>query len=933
PSKHWLPNDIGLRQPDGVSLHPDGRYLAVADRKSGRDGDGLVALNVAVLDLTNDEVAQQLVFDQRDVINAGFLDTSQAPGIRQVSLNRVTWLKDKDGIFLVAGGVAWCQIGLEERTVGTVDRRRLDNCLVRWRFDPESTERSEPIMIRAGLHRIMDLKTDNASSQIIYASQRRVAAIDKDGRATPDGGEGGGFKVVGQLFDFRDRRKAVRNDVEQYLDFATSTDDGSIFFEGFQSSDRQPGKLTFDPKRLSLSRYGELPDSARAPLGDPLHVSHARFWKNQRQPPELFGLADALPTLTVDRYRSVATTEDGFAAIGSANFIRVLKVEDGDVVHRCELRVAEEAFRINMSNDGSLVIVAHSDGTIRWYGVTYSSSAAGAKGCDIKLRLAVTLREVRPGSGEWTWIAVVPGSGHFAADPNARNLIEWQVEGPRGQVERVDTRLVWQSLLRPSVVRKAATKTVTKAGVSDKLLAKIRENIDPSRVDVLTPQIRTAVQKPSLAAEILLSGENLKGRNLWIRTGGGIGIAKVLGNNEIAANLPIKLDERTQLKVTLTLPPSMRRSRGEKQICFHIDRWPKSCHTILWAGPLAPPKPRKLHGVVVGVADYASDRLNLGATDNDAIDFATVFIDDYRKRVVDGKSSIKPDFVASEFDIFIASADADKKQELDALAKNDFVRVHQATRVGFLSVLSDLEKRVKREPKFEHRFLIYFAGHGIVQLSGETQRSAFLFPPDSNGNLTRVLGKEIIDRLERLDGDIIVVFDACRTPEDDTPASQFDPASLEREFAARALSATIMFGSKAGQAALEQSELALKQRTASTQGNGIFTYALVKSLTSREADTSRDNRGRDRIELIEVEQFLHYFFDQTNRDAPVSKLQRSLSTAKGQYLQQPTIVRPRVERSGSRILRTLDKAPAGASAINSLCAWPFLRNWSLICKN
>ncbi|MEM7314993.1 MAG: caspase family protein, partial [Planctomycetota bacterium] len=645
------------------------------------------------------------------------------------------------------------------------------------------------------------------------------------------------------------------------------------------------------------------------------------------------GLADALPTLTVDRYRSVATTEDGFAAIGSANFIRVLKVEDGDVVRRCELRVSEEAFRINMANDGSLVVAGHSDGTIRWYGVVYSEGSNGTKSCEIKLRLAVTLREVRPGSGEWTWIAVVPGSGHFAADPNARNLVEWQVEGPRGQVERVDTRLVWQSLLRPSIVRTAATKTISKRGVSDKLLAKIRENIDPSRVDVLKPQRRTAVQKPSLETQILLSGEDLTGRNLWIRTGGGAGIAKVIGGDEIAASEPIKLDDRTLLQVTLTLPPSMRRSRGEKQICFHIDRWPKSCHTIIWAGPLAPPKPRKLHGVIVGVADYASDKLNLGATDNDAIDFATVFIDDYRKRVVDGKSSIKPDFVASEFDVFIASSDADKKQELDALAENDFVRVHTATRTGFLSVLGDLEKRVQREPEYEHRFLIYFAGHGVVQLSGETQRSAFLFPPDSKGNLTRVLGKEIIDRLERLDGDIIVVFDACRTPEDDAPASQFDPASLEREFAARALSATIMFGSKAGQAALEQSELALKKRTASTQGNGIFTYALVKSLTSGEADTSRDNRGRDRIELIEVEQFLHYFFDQTNRDAPVSKLQRSLSTAKGQYLQQPTIVRPRIERSGSRILRTLDKSPKSASAITSLCAWPFLRNWSLICKN
>jgi len=57
-----------------------------------------------------------------------------------------------------------------------------------------------------------------------------------------------------------------------------------------------------------------------------------------------------------------------------------------------------------------------------------------------------------------------------------------------------------------------------------------------------------------------------------------------------------------------------------------------------------------------------------------------------------------------------------------------------------------------------------------------------------------------------------------------------------------------------------------------------------------------------------------------------------MSEARGEYLQQPAIVRPRIQSVAARALRTLDPMQEGESAsVGAICTWPYLRNWQFLC--
>ena len=71
------------------------------------------------------------------------------------------------------------------------------------------------------------------------------------------------------------------------------------------------------------------------------------------------------------------------------------------------------AWGVNLSSDGSLVIVAHGDGTLRWY--------RASDGAEL---LAFFVH-----APDKKWVAWTP-SGYYAASPGGEDLIGWHVNGP-----------------------------------------------------------------------------------------------------------------------------------------------------------------------------------------------------------------------------------------------------------------------------------------------------------------------------------------------------------------------------------------------------------------------------------------------------------------------------------------------------------------------
>lgn len=83
-----------------------------------------------------------------------------------------------------------------------------------------------------------------------------------------------------------------------------------------------------------------------------------------------------------------------------------------------------------------------------------------------------------------------------------------------------------------------------------------------------------------------------------------------------------------------------------------------------------------------------------------------------------------------------------------------------------------------------------------------------------------------------------------------------------------------------------------RSRPEKEQGNGLFTYALLKALTDPKADLPGGDRAyRNRIEISEVKRYLDGLFDLQEP----SSIASNISSAKGMKdIQQPVYIPARL---------------------------------------
>ncbi len=914
---HRQPADIGLGRPEGVALSPDGTRLAVGDRRIRATG-APIELKVAILDTATLSPAQPpLAVSENELLSPAFLDPAEVPGADQMALHRVAWVAADGDQWIYAGGTLWCQIVEPDLLLSAPDNPGLDICAVRWRV-PSGTAETEDIagedtqiedigFIPVGADRVMDFAPIPGLAALAYATHRRVGALDMDGQpfVTEDDSE---FFHRARGADLRDRRTGGDGDS---LDFAISDDGKTVYFEDYRDDEHAPIRLTFTLNGLTLEKADHRPAELRPPDVDELRLAPWTSWWNRRTMPVVNDLKLKLREEPNDVTRAVALVGRDHALVGSANFIRLIDYSGDSARVTCQRRVSAEAFRVNVTPDGSLAVVGHSDATLRWYRVVEPESP---EQCRFEHLLSVLIRETDWGSDEWTWTAWVPGTGQFASDVRAKRLLTWQVTRPSdGQIATVP-----HSAMLDLYDRTAVSQALLVTGASDNKAGELQNRVartaEAASLIVDAPGDQASVTTANLPFVLKLKGETGWPKNLTVELGSGERVAKSFDDRPFTPDEPITLTGAGDVRLDVTLPSSVQRSWSNFHVCFMIDEV-RTCRTLNWSGALEAPGKRRLWATIVGFSGYEDRGLELRFAQNDALDLARLFVEDYRARVVDRTSSVVPDFDEIRIDLIVSATTDTARSELAELAKLPFVHVHEPTVGSVLAALEHVAAQDRNEELADDLVLFYYSGHGLVHPYNTDKGRTALLGPDIEASLSHATMQRsalssdaLLQALQQISAEKLVILDACRTTTGIPSEIPFDPALVKREFENEVLSAHFLFSAKAGQFSLEQKRFVFSsRRPAAHSGNGLFTYGLLRALTDPEADLEGESSGRNKIEVVEIDRFLRRFFDPDNAQQSAGALiEQLLENGLAQTSQQPTLVPARRLHSDISVVRSLE---------------------------
>jgi uncharacterized caspase-like protein len=903
-------SEIGLERPGGAVFSPDGAKLAVADARQPGTGNK-VRLQVAVLDAKSlSPLGEPLAVPEYALLSPAYLDPKQVPAGDQMSLNRVAWIEANGETLIFAGGMLWCQIVHSSLIDGTIENEELDNCMVRWRIGPETSEAEAVRFVRVGIDRVMDIAALPNRNALLYATQRRVAVIELDGESYFND-QGQEVLKIGRALDFRDRPLDAGG--SNWLGFHISDDASVVYIEDYRGARAAPIGLRFDISTLTLDRVSTVPKGLNPANRDPFLINKLGNWWNRRRPPVVYGAALSELAGIRDTYRSVALGPEKRVIIGSSNFVRVANYAEGSARVECQLRVAAEAFRVAVSKDGTVAVVGHGDGTVRWYRIVPENVG---NTCDLAPLLAVHIRQTEWNSDEWTWTAWIPSTGHFASDGRAREMVGWQVEETGGQVSLVRFADLLQ-FYAPDEVRTALNKLEPEPEAVATKKESIIRAADPVKLMVLSPVEGEELETETHRFDVFFEGGGSWPRKMLVSIDGLHRAAKHHAGQEFGPNDPIEIAAPGIVQVDVTLPAVARQQHRNVQVCIQLDRQ-QTCRTINWAGPIEKPSGRRLRAVIVGFSSYAQPDMHLRYAQNDALDLAKIFVDDYRERVVEKTSGLVPDFDQVEIDLFVAPTTGSAKSQIDELKASGIVRVHEPSIRELRLVLKGLAEPSNARVLERDLFLFYFSGHGILNPYREQKGLTALLGPGIN-DLTpdaianhALVSDELISSFESLGAEKIIIIDACRNIVGVTDGKAYDPAAVSLEFERQLLSADIFFSASPGQFSLDQGEYSYNdERPIADRGNGLFTYAVLRSL-NEGYDAANAGDAERQVEVFDIDRYVRRFFKSAGDEGAAQALIKRLR-AKGMNvtLQKPMFVPARRRPSETVVVRTIGRVRNG----------------------
>jgi WD40 repeat protein len=382
------------------------------------------------------------------------------------------------------------------------------------------------------------------------------------------------------------------------------------------------------------------------------------------------------------------------------------------VVQQDELTVGRVS-RINQSADGRLVVVASSDGSIKWY--------VGATG-----KLILTLFVGRTAD---RWIFFTP-SGYYFANPGADKFVGWLID--RGSLQGPDFFSVGQffrEFYKPEVVERVLDTLDEMEAVKQAQVRKVATPLAgdlPPLVAIVSPHDGNRIAAATIPVEYTL------------RSPSGRPISEILvliNGKRVPLDAPLPAatghDESVQGRIAVPVPPGQTITLSILATTDTGRHGPASTVKLLAADQANASTPvRRLFALIVGAQTYAGlpqEWRKLRYTAQDARSVAELLGGNRQRRIYD--------------DV-----------EIRLLADGGGAA---PTRDAILNGLDWLRREAVRP---DDVVLLFISSHGQA-LGGLS-----ILPTDadpSNLKGTAIAGEKIIDALKGIPGNVLLMIDAC----------------------------------------------------------------------------------------------------------------------------------------------------------------------------
>lgn len=525
------------------------------------------------------------------------------------------------------------------------------------------------------------------------------------------------------------------------------------------------------------------------------------------------------------------------AVIGTSHSLMYLDCEGHDLwnngkpiaaVGRGGLPLRDEAFRVRVTADHQSVVVAHGDGTIRWYRLTTGELTRS-------LFIHPDLRN---------WVAWTP-QGYFDSSLSAGNrLTGWLQSTPKAKGSwsvLMEPLLNYEKRWRdPAKVRDAVllTDPTASSKAPNQAQPKLSLEIDNSdAVDATTFRFRVRIENAGDRTASTLPKFNL--------------FAETMGQAAAKFGTATKRDQdwiipgEFELNGCLTSPG--RRSRIWAQFSDPelIDSTPSSRFiTYTGQGAGTCPKP-KVWGIFIGISKYQPGFPNLRYADQDAkrmfefwnrqsyYDRGQLVLLEAPAVGTAKKTTVTPDGVPTT-----EASDSSLRSVRGLIRKKLFDFGDDTNGIGPSDIL-----------------VIYLAGHGVSRWDPSTEHWYFLPTGiESAMPLSQTITiddlKHYLAAVARQAPSTLIFIDACRNsttsyPDADTKgfSPTEEPLNLAKDY-----KAAVFLGTGRNQFAFELSDADLAKPDpktckitdlTATSGGGAFTHALLNQLSVAEAQGAR----------------------------------------------------------------------------------------------
>ena len=883
------PREIDLERPAGLAVSPDGASIVVGDRRAA---NAIVPLRfrIAVLNRQTLQPSRAVLELRESALSSGaFLQAGpQVRDLLQFNLDRVAWLSRGGSEYIFAGSMP-CMIAARIPPGSTPS----DICLLRW---TAAAGDGDPEFVPVGIDRVRDLIALNRRQGLLVASPKLIALLDQNGAPLQSS--------INREFVQRNAAADFRN---PELAFKISTDAQVVRFETFEGGIGPPPSTTFNLGKVPQPLSSD--DDALAtedPNQDPNIVED---WRNSRAPRIVGQPLPGGETRKDEFFRAAAVQINRkIVLLGSSELLRIVAYGDVSPVVACRLPITEEAFRVNITPDGTVAVSAHSDGTIRWHRIVWADQS-----CSFQLLLSA--RFAQTVSGKLAWIAWRP-DGRHAQDAAMREGLEWQALDASGRVILTPFERL-QGWYNPDAIKGALVAPVQiRTDVLDRDRVVAQAVLRPV-IEVLGNPRSDRAETPAVTLGLRFTGITDQPRQLTVRVNNTPVTVEWLNERYgPGQNIPIAAQRLIQgrLEFTILLPENARTIPGDFQLCFYLEGRRDRCHVMAWAGDLVKPAKRRLWGVFVGVSRYDDSNLNLMFADNDVLDVVRLFVSDFEKRMRSPRgTSAGADYQEIHINLALSGTQQGEKDVAALATKYPYVKRFGATRNDILAAIKDaIAQRQANSDGVDlgdDLFVFYFSGHGIISptekdqgrtlfATSQSRRESVLAEKDP----TTLDSLELLDLFEAMPGDKLIIFDACRSLSDAPEASAFDPNLLLNDLKTRALSADVFFSSDARQPSREVAGLAYdKTRPKDRQGNSLFTYALLKALTTDESILSGDRSPLVSVRVLGLANYFDsVFFNASIKDGEAARLMKRYSWPN---IQTPKLYLARTGRFSS-VVRT-----------------------------